>query len=223
MENIAQRLLSLKDSLPEGVTLVAVSKFHPAETIFEAYSAGQRDFGESYAGELVQKYNALPKDIRWHFIGHLQRNKVRQVLPFISLIHSVDSERLLREIDRCAERVNRCVDVLLELHVAKEETKSGMTVSECTALLETFSKEDYPHVRIRGLMMMASNTDDDALVAREFSMAEEYFREVKEKFFKEDECFNVRSWGMSDDYEIALKHGSNMVRIGTKIFGDRSR
>ncbi len=221
MENVAQRLTMLKDALPEGVTLVAVSKFHPAEAIMEAYNAGQRDFGESYAGELVGKYEELPKDIRWHFIGRLQRRKVRQVVPFVSLIHSVDSVRLLTEIERQAAKCSRVVDVLLELHLAQEDSKGGLSLEECSELLASCRKEDYPHLQLRGLMMMASNVDDERLVAQEFSLAQQYFIKVKEKFFPTNDGFNICSWGMSDDYEIALHHGSTMVRIGTKIFGDR--
>ena len=169
MSTIAQRLDNILATLPAGVRLVAVSKFHPAETIREAYDAGQRCFGESRAQELQAKYQQLPQDIEWHFIGHLQTNKVKYIVPFVSLIHSVDSVRLLDEIERQAERVGRVVDCLLEVHVAQEDTKYGFSLDDCREFCTAENVATYPHIRLRGIMGMASNTDDDGQVKREFA------------------------------------------------------
>ncbi len=200
---------------------MAVSKFHSVESIAEAYRAGQRAFGESYVKELLGKREVLPKDIEWHFIGHLQTNKARQIVPFISLIESVDSERLAAEIQKCAFKESRVVDILLELHVAQEATKSGFAPDDCRAFLAYFTKEKYPNVRVRGLMAMASNTDDEGQIATEFRRAADFFDFAKTRFFAQDQLFDIRSWGMSDDYPIALAQRSTLVRIGTKIFGER--
>ncbi len=212
---------AVRATLPAGVRLVAVSKFHAAEAVLAAYAAGQRDFGESYVGELLAKRAALPADIRWHFIGHLQTNKVRLIAPFIHLIHSVDSLRLINEIQKQGAKNNRVIDILLELHLAHEATKSGFLPAECTAFLEAFTPADYPNVRLCGLMTMATNTTDEGQIAREFGAAADYFHYVKERFFATDSAFCERSWGMSDDYPVALSHEATLVRIGTKIFGER--
>ncbi len=221
MSSIGKNIKDVLGGLPEGVSLVAVSKFHDAESIMEAYRAGQRDFGESYVKELLSKAAELPKDISWHFIGHLQTNKVRLIAPFVSLIHSVDSERLAHEIQRQAFKSGRIIDVLLELHIAGESAKSGFTLEECSAFLGGFRREEYPNMRVCGLMTMATNTDDEAQIEREFRLAAEYFDSVKERFFAEDHCFCIRSWGMSGDYNIAVRQRSSLVRIGTRIFGER--
>lgn len=216
---VAEHLDNVRRSLPEGVTLVAVSKFHPVDVLLEAYRAGQRLFGESRVQELEEKRVQLPDDIRWHFIGHLQTNKVRYIVPYISLIHSVDSEKLLAEIERQAARVPRVVDCLLEVHVASEETKYGFSPDECLAFLSDFRSEAYPHVSIRGLMGMASNTDDEARVTADFATLKRVFDEVRSRF--QWPHFDILSMGMSHDYNIAVREGSTMVRVGTTIFGER--
>ena len=218
---IEERLKEVLATLPEGVELVAVSKFHPEEDILRAYRQGQRVFGESREQELSRKQAVLPKDIRWHFIGHLQTNKVKYIAPYISFIEAVDSLKLLREINRQALKCDRRIDVLLELHLASEETKSGLTLDECRALLDGGEWKEMEGVRICGLMMMASLTDDKEQIRREMTSAADFFDDVKARYFADAEYFNRRSWGMSDDYEIALQCKSNMVRIGTKIFGAR--
>ena len=214
-------LQSIKSTIRPGVELVAVSKFHPASLIQEAYDQGQRIFGESRAQELQAKHEALPHDIEWHFIGHLQPNKVKYIAPYISLIHAVDSLKLLREIDKQAARCGRTIPVLLELHMAQEATKYGFTPDECTTLLESGAWRELSHVKIAGLMCMASNTDDEQQVRSEFHTAYEYFLQTKERFFADDPAFCQRSWGMSHDYAIAMQEGATLVRIGTAIFGER--
>ncbi len=219
--DIEERLNEVLASLPEGVELVAVSKFHPEDDILRAYRQGQRVFGESREQELSRKYASLPKDIRWHFIGHLQTNKVKYIAPFISLIEAVDSLKLMKEINRQGEKCGRVIDILLELHLAQEDTKSGLTLDECRALLADGEWRQMEHVRICGLMMMASFTDDENQIRREMLAAAAFFEEVKAEYFADADYFNRRSWGMSDDYEIALKCNSNTIRVGTKIFGPR--
>ncbi len=216
---VAEHLDKVRRSLPNGVALVAVSKFHPVEDLFEAYRAGQRIFGESRVQELEEKRVQLPDDICWHFIGHLQTNKVRYIVPYISLIHSVDSVKLLTEIERQAARLPRVVDCLLEVHVAAEETKYGFSSDECLAFLSDFHPEEYAHVAIRGLMGMASNTDDETRVAADFVTLKRLFDEVRIRF--QWPHFDILSMGMSHDYNIAVREGSNMVRVGTTIFGER--
>lgn len=216
---VAEHLDKVRRSLPNGVALVAVSKFHPVEDLFEAYRAGQRIFGESRVQELEEKRVQLPDDICWHFIGHLQTNKVRYIVPYISLIHSVDSVKLLTEIERQAARLPRVVDCLLEVHVAAEETKYGFSPDECLAFLSDFHPEEYAHVAIRGLMGMASNTDDETRVAADFVTLKRLFDEVRIRF--QWPHFDILSMGMSHDYNIAVREGSNMVRVGTTIFGER--
>ena len=221
MYDVKGNLLKLKAELPSGVRLVAVSKYHPEEYIREAYATGQRIFGENHVQELRRKQPSLPSDIEWHFLGHLQTNKVKYIAPYITMIESVDSERLISEINRQAVRNGRTIDILLELHVAKEETKSGLTMDECTQLLDSGIKQRYANVRICGLMTMASNTDDEALVESEFRAASEYFDRVKAAYFADDDYFCEKSWGMSGDYKIAIRQHATLIRIGTMLFGPR--
>ena len=249
--SIPSNIASIRTNIPEGVTLVCVSKFHPAEAIMQAYDAGERDFGESRVQELLPKYEALPKDIRWHFIGHLQTNKVKQIVPFVHMIHSVDSIRLLETINREAEKIGRRIKVLLEVHVAKEETKSGFTPEELLTLdiqLSTFN-----YIDICGLMGMATNTDDESewrrcfreihslasqlitsspnsLIASspisnsspsERPIAQRASHSLKEASHSSPSERPQISMGMSDDYLVAIEEGSTMVRIGSTIFGSR--
>lgn len=211
----------IKRTLLPGVELVAVSKFHPASLVAEAYALGQRVFGESRVQELQAKRDTLPADIEWHFIGHLQPNKVKYIAPYVSLVHAVDSEKLLREIDRQATRCGRVVPCLLELHVAQEETKYGFTPDECRAFLEKGEWREMKGARIDGLMCMASNTTDMETVRDEFRLAHILFDEFKERFFADAPHFRHRSWGMSHDYPIAMEEGATLVRVGTAIFGER--
>lgn len=215
---IKERLHSILATLPEGVSLVAVSKFHPAERIEEAYNAGQRIFGESRPQEMAAKYPLLPKDIEWMMIGHLQTNKVKMIAPFVKMIASVDSERLIEEIEKQAAKNNRTIDILIEVHVADELTKSGWSKEELDAYLATGALERMEHVRVRGAMTIATNTDDESIVRRDFQRIKDIFEELKPRF---DSAFDTLSIGMSDDYPIALEYGSTMVRIGTAIFGAR--
>ena len=221
MYDVKGNLREVLGNLPTGVHLVAISKFHPNEYIEEAYAEGQRIFGESHEQELAKKVESLPDDIEWHFIGHLQTNKVKYIAPYISMIESVDSLKLLREINKQAAKHNRVVKVLLELHIAEEKTKSGLSLEGCRELLAAGEWRTMEHVQICGLMMMASNTDDQGRIAKEFEAAFNFFKEVKAKFFADDSAFCERSWGMSHDYKIAVLHGSTMVRVGTTIFGPR--
>ncbi|MBR6261970.1 MAG: YggS family pyridoxal phosphate-dependent enzyme [Prevotella sp.] len=222
MSSISENLKKVLSTLPDDVRLVAVSKYHPAESILEAYNEGQRVFGESHVQELQVKHETLPNDIQWHFIGHLQTNKVKYIAPYVSMIEAVDSLRLLQEIERQAAKCGRVVDVLLELHIAEEETKYGLTINDCRQLLEEGEWRQMEHVRICGLMMMASYVEDNDQIAREMSMAADFFDEVKERFFADADYFCERSWGMSHDYLIACRCRSTMVRIGTTIFGERT-
>lgn len=207
--------------LPEGVRLVAISKFHPNEYIEAAYEEGQRVFGESHEQELARKVESLPKDIEWHFIGHLQTNKVKHIAPYIAMIEAVDSLKLLKEINKQAAKHDRVVKVLLELHIAAEETKYGLTLDACRQLLEEGEWKEMKNVQICGLMMMASNIDDQHQIVSEFDTAARFFDEVKAKYFADCPAFCERSWGMSHDYQLAVQHGSTMVRVGTTIFGPR--
>lgn len=221
MIDVKHNLNEVRSHLPEGVKLVAISKFHPAEYIEAAYAAGQHVFGESHEQELQAKVAALPKDIEWHFIGHLQTNKVKYIAPYIAMIDAVDSLKLLREIEKQAAKNDRIIRVLLELHIAEEETKYGLTLDACRQLLADGQWREMKHVCICGLMMMASNVDDQEQIAREFDVAWKFFDEVKASYFADDPEFCERSWGMSHDYQIAVLHGSTMVRVGTSIFGPR--
>lgn len=220
-QSIAENITQIKAQLPEGVSLVAVSKYHPVKQLQEAYAAGQRIFGESHAQELVAKAPLMPDDVQWHFIGHLQRNKVRQIMPIVSLIHSVDSIRLLSTIDKEAARIGRTVDVLLQLHVAQEEAKSGFAVEELMQLAENGEFQPFKHVRYRGLMAMATFTTDTALIASEFARVASTYTTLLEKQIFPGADFNQLSMGMSDDWHIAVEHGATLVRIGTQIFGPR--
>jgi pyridoxal phosphate enzyme (YggS family) len=221
MYPVKEKLNEVRQSLPEGVRLVAISKFHPEEYITAAYEEGQRVFGESHEQELARKVQSLPQDIEWHFIGHLQTNKVKYIVPYISMIEAVDSLKLLREIEKQAAKVNRVVRVLLELHIAEEATKYGLTLDACRQLLADGEWRQMSHVQICGLMMMASNVDDEAQISNEFQIAADFFDEVKRDYFPLDSHFCERSWGMSDDYHLAVLRGSTMVRVGTTIFGPR--
>ena len=198
---------------------MAVSKFHPAERIREAYDAGQRIFGESRPQEMAAKQAQLPADIEWSMIGHLQTNKVKMIAPFVSMISSVDSERLIDEIEKQAAKCERVIEILLEVHVAREETKSGWDVDELRTYLDSGAMDKMEHVRVRGVMTIASNTDDESVVRGDFERIRAIYDELKSRF---GESFDTLSIGMSDDYPIALEYGSTMVRIGTAIFGSRS-
>ena len=228
LKNISQNISKIRATIPMGVTLVCVSKFHPAEAIMEAYDCGERDFGESRVQELLPKYEALPKDIRWHFIGHLQTNKVKQIVPFVHMIHSVDSLRLLETINREAEKIGRRVKVLLEVHVAKEETKSGFTPEEFLSLNTQLSTLN--NVEVCGVMGMATNTDDQTEWRRCFreikSLASSLIASSPISYSEASHSSQSEhpqiSMGMSDDYRVAIEEGSTMVRIGSTIFGIRA-
>ena len=218
---ISQNLNRVKESLSEGVRLVAVSKYHPVAELQEAYDAGQRVFGESHVQELVAKYEVLPKDIEWHFIGHLQTNKVKYLAPFVSLIHAVDSMKLLREIDKQAQKCGRVIDCLLQLHVAQEETKFGFAPDELLDVLSRGEWRELHGVRVVGLMCMATNTDDEAQIHSEFRLAYDTFCKVRDRYFPAEASFRELSMGMSGDYLIAQQEHSTMVRVGSMIFGER--
>ena len=221
MYDVANNLHKVLGTLPDGVQLVAISKFHPNEYIEAAYQEGQRLFGESQVQELSHKVDTLPKDIEWHFIGHLQTNKVKYIAPYISMIEAVDSLKLLKEIDKQAAKHNRIINVLLELHIAEEESKYGFSPDACRELLANGEWKELKNVHISGLMMMASNVDDREQIKREMTLAADLFDELKEKYFADDSAFKERSWGMSHDYDIAVECRSTMVRVGTTIFGPR--
>lgn len=216
---IAENITKIKSTLPEGVKLVAVSKLKPVEDIMEAYHAGQRAFGENYATELRDKAAVLPKDIEWHFIGHLQGKQLKYYIPFVSMIHGVDSIVHLEEVERAAAKVNRVVDVLLQVHVAKEETKFGFAPEDLSN--SEFQITKYEHVRICGLMAMASNTPDEERVRADFREARRIFESLKTGVFKDNPSFRELSMGMSHDYPIAVEEGSTMIRVGSSIFGPR--
>lgn len=218
--NVGDNILKVRETVPQGVELVAVSKFHPNEAIMDAYGVGQRVFGESRATELVAKAKLLPEDIKWHFIGHLQTNKVRMIMPYVSLIQSVDSERLLRLIDAEAKRINRTVDVLLQVHVAQEETKFGFAPDELEQFVKSGILSELENVRVVGIMGMATNTDDVARIKADFEAINQTYQSTR-MLLKENSTFNHISMGMSDDYLMAIEHGSTMVRIGSTIFGYR--
>lgn len=219
--DVAKNLHEVLGNLPEDVRLVAISKYHPNEYIEAAYAEGQRVFGESHEQELSKKMATLPKDIKWHFIGHLQTNKVKYIAPYITMIEAVDSLKLLREINKQAAKHNRVINVLLELHIAQEATKYGFTLDACRELLEDGEWREMDNVRICGLMMMASFTDNEEQIRKEFMTAADFFDEIKNRYFAADDSFCERSWGMSDDYKIAVQCRSTMVRVGTTIFGER--
>ena len=217
---IADRLVSIRQTIPADVTLVAVSKFHPVDALREAYDCGQRVFGESRVQELMTKQPALPADIEWHFIGTLQTNKVKYIAPFIHLIQSIDSLKLLAAVDREAKKCGRRIRILIEVHIAEEASKHGFTPDECRELFARDTLNAYPHIRVVGLMGMATFTDDETQVRREFRKLRSLFEELRSLPSAGDD-FKELSMGMSDDYPLALEEGSTMVRVGTKIFGNR--
>lgn len=218
---IAEQIKRLRSELPEGVSLLAISKYQPIEALQEAYDAGQRMFGENHIQEMAAKAAVLPKDIAWHFTGHVQTNKIKYMASFVSLIHAVDSFRLLREINKHAAKHDRIIDCLLQIHIAQEDTKYGLTVEECRELLATEPWRELTNVRIVGLMAMGSNTDDMEQVRGEFRQMKQLFDELKTTYFADDSSFCQLSEGMTDDYPIAIEEGSTIVRIGSMIFGDR--
>lgn len=221
MFDVAKNLHEVLDTLPDGVKLVAISKFHPKEYIEVAYREGQRIFGESHEQELAGKVQSLPQDIEWHFIGHLQTNKVKYIAPYISMIEAVDTVKLLKEINKQAAKHNRVINVLLELHIAEEESKYGFTPDACREFLKSSEWRELKNVHISGLMMMASNVEDQEQIRKEMTFASNLFDELKASYFSDDPEFKERSWGMSHDYSIAVKCHSTMVRVGTAIFGPR--
>ena len=220
MYDVKGNLKQVLANLPQNVRLVAISKYHPNEYIEAAYEVGQRIFGESHEQELRQKHMTLPNDICWHFIGHLQTNKVKYIAPYVTMIEAVDSLKLLQEIEKQAAKNNRVIDVLLELHIAEEETKYGLSDQALYELLDGGEWREMA-LRICGLMMMASYVDDEQQIRSEFRHAKSLFDEVKARYFAGADYFCERSWGMSHDYLIAVEEGSTMVRIGTTIFGPR--
>lgn len=218
--SIAENIQKIKNEIPPQVKLVMVTKTHPAEKILEAYNAGHKIFGENRVQELVSKHEQLPKDIEWHLIGHLQTNKVKMIASFVNLIHSVDSLKLLKEINKCAEKENRVIDCLLQIYIAKEETKFGLSFEEADEILSSEELKQMKNIRIAGLMGMATLTDNESQIRNEFKSL---------KFFFDVHCnlptancrLDVLSMGMSSDYKIAIEEGSNLIRVGSLIFGDR--
>lgn len=221
MANIAENIKLLQSTLPANVSLVAVSKFHPVDALMQAYNAGQRVFGESRAQELVQKASAMPSDVEWHFIGHLQTNKLKMVVPLVKMIHSIDSEKLLIAVNEEATKVNKIVNVLLEVHVAQEETKFGFSEAEFHEIAESGLLDSLKNVRVCGVMGMATNTDDEDEIRVEFMKIHSIFKALKKGVMAQCEWFKEISMGMSDDWHIAIDEGSTMVRIGSSIFGVR--
>ncbi|MEI6883334.1 MAG: YggS family pyridoxal phosphate-dependent enzyme [Bacteroidota bacterium] len=219
--NISENIRSVLQGIPPGVKVIAVSKTYGCDTILEAYSSGLRLFGENKVQELVTKAPSLPSDIQWHFIGHLQTNKVRQIVPFVNMIHSIDSLRLLKEVDKEAAKAGRVIPCLLQLHIATEETKFGLDMHEAFQLLRSADFGETRHVKICGLMGMATFTDDENLVRQEFGSLRSDFLMLKNEFFLQDSDFCELSMGMSGDFHIAIEQGSTMVRIGSSIFGSR--
>ena len=217
--SIQSQIAELQQTLPEGVTLVVVSKMQPIESLREAYEAGQRIFGESRPQEMCAKREQMPEDCRWHMIGHLQTNKVKYIAPFVEMIHSVDSLRLLDSINREAMKCGRRIDILLEVHLATEESKSGFSVEELREVIATEDIKDLAYIRVRGLMTIASNTDNEDVIAGEFKQLKSLFDELKQEF---GEHFDTLSMGMTSDYPLAIECGSTMVRIGSQIFGERN-
>ena len=216
--SITENLKKIKSTLPPNVKLVAVSKTKPNEDLIEAYNAGERVFGENKVQELTQKFEDLPKDIEWHMIGHLQSNKVKYIAPFVNLIHGVDSEKLLREINKQAAKNGREIDCLLQVHIAEEDTKFGFDNNEVTELINSNWKENYPNINIVGLMGMATFTGNENQIRREFKSLQELFSSFK----NQNSSFKILSMGMSGDYQIAIEEGSTMVRVGSSIFGRRN-
>ncbi len=220
--SIESNLRQIKSALPPSVTLVAISKTHPAEVVMEAYNAGQRVFGENKVQEMVSKYEVMPKDIEWHLVGHLQTNKVKYIAPFVNLIHSVDSIKLLGVINSEAEKGERVIDCLLQVYIASEETKFGLSADEVDVILKSSEYQQMKNIRVVGLMGMASFTDNTNIVRTEFHSLTTTFNRVKETYFNGIPSFKVLSMGMSGDYTLAIEEGSTMVRIGSSIFGARN-
>lgn len=218
---IKDNLLAVRQTLKENVKLVAVSKYQPLDYVKQAYEAGQRVFGESHALEVRDKAEAMPKDIEWHFIGHLQTNKVKYIAPFISCIESVDSLKLMQEINKQALKNDRVIDCLLQFHVAQEETKSGFTLEECEQVLSSEEFSNFKNIRIVGVMGMATYTEDEKQIRKEFKTLVANFAYLKMTYFSANQDFKEISMGMTDDYKIAMSEGSTIVRIGSAIFGSR--
>lgn len=220
--SIKSNLLNILSELPQQTRLVAVSKFNPNEAIMEAYKAGQRIFGESKVQEMTQKYESLPKDIEWHFIGHLQTNKIKYMDSYVSMIHGIDTYKLLYEVNKQAAKANRIIPCLLQIHIAQEETKFGFSFEECIKMLSEGDWRTLTNIRISGLMGMATNTDSTEQINKEFRSLNIFFKEIKETFFREESSFKELSMGMSHDYHQAITEGSTLVRVGSKIFGERN-
>lgn len=212
--SISENIKKIKYQIPAHVTLIVVSKTKPNNMLLEAYDAGQRDFGENYVQELVDKQAQLSKDIRWHFIGHLQSNKVKYIAPFVHLIHGVDSFSLLKEINKQAQKNNRVIDCLLQIYIAQEETKFGLDFNEATTILNSGEFNELKNISVKGFMAMASNTDDEAQIRKEFKSLKEFSNQFPD--------YKILSFGMSSDYKIAIEEGSTMIRIGSRIFGERN-
>ena len=221
MSSIAENIQQIQETLPTNVALIAVSKTKPVEQIAEAYRVRQYAFGENRVTEMAAKYPQLPADIQWHFIGHLQTNKVKLIASFVHLVHSVDSERLLEEINRQGRKNNRVIDCLLQFYIAQEETKSGFTMEEAEDMLQKTGFKQLKNIRLCGVMGMATFTDNTAQIQQEFQMLKHYFDLLKEKYFADQQFFKEISMGMTDDYLQAIAEGSTMVRIGSAIFGKR--
>lgn len=219
--SVQSNLKEVIATLPPQVRLVAVSKFHPNEALQEAYDAGQRIFGESKVQEMTQKYESLPKDIEWHFIGHLQTNKIKYMAPYVAMIHGVDSFRLLVEINKQAAKAGRIIPCLLQIHIAQEETKFGFSFEECREMLAQGEWKSLKNISLCGLMGMATNTEDETDIQKEFQSLGTFFQKIKKEFFNENPSFKELSMGMSDDYPIAIENGSTLVRVGSRIFGNR--
>jgi pyridoxal phosphate enzyme (YggS family) len=218
---IKEKLAEIRKEIPEHVTLIAVSKTKPISDLEEAYKSGQRHFGENKVQEMFEKHEQLPKDIQWHLIGHLQTNKVKYIAPFVHLVHSVDSLKLLKEIDKQAKKNNRIIDCLLQFHIAQEETKFGLSLMEAEALISCQDFKDLKNINIVGVMGMASFSDDVSLIKREFQELNSIFKRLQENYFSKNQNFKEISMGMSGDYALAIEEGSTMVRVGSSIFGGR--
>lgn len=219
---IQEDLSKIRQTIPSGVLLIAVSKTKPVSDIQEAYKAGQRHFGENKALEMRDKHELLPKDISWHFIGHLQTNKIKYIIPYVTLIHSIDSKSLLEAVNKEAKKHNRVVDCLLQFHIAEEETKFGLNIEEAEELLQSTDYKSYLNIRICGVMGMATFTEDKNQVRKEFKHLKDIFNLLKYKYFEKESSFKEISMGMSDDYPVAIEEGASMVRVGSKIFGARN-
>ena len=219
--DITHNLKQIQSELPIGVRLVAVSKFNPNEAIEEAYRAGQRIFGESKVQEMTEKHDTLPKDIEWHFIGHLQTNKIKYMVPYVTMIHGIDSYKLLVEVNKQAAKAGRVIDCLLQLYITREDTKFGFSFDECREMLAAGEWKSLTNIRVCGLMGMATNTDSEEQIATEFRSLSRFFNDMKTNFFADQPTFCELSMGMSHDYPIAIATGSTLVRVGSKIFGER--